>query len=505
MSRRGKVRLAVSLPIALVVLVLLGLRWQAQWNLSAYRKKLIASGEKLSLSEIAPEKTTQATNTAPFLKLASTLPPLWNNAPQAMRQIKPGVARVAWRQARCLERTDDSKPAVDVWPSFTELVRSNEPALREVLALLDAGGIEIVQDRSQPNFGEQSLLHNVVYLVVDSDASAMLALHEGRMQEAYGNLKSSGAILQLTAKDTTMIEQLVRYAIISMEVGDFWEALQAQCWTDEQLTQWQHQWGQASVFAAAEASLDLERLLGMSLFLQARSSRQGLEDMVGGGSGLKDGAEILNDFLLNPRTVPGELLTSFPRYWGWRWIWSYRDEREYLERMQSTIEITRDAQKRHAILSSLNDWKATAAYNPPKTGNFDLAGALTGNDQACVRQALCAQTEANMVECSIALERFYLAHHAYPFNLAKLVPEFVPAIPVDCMDGHDLRYRLNPDGAFLLYSVGEDRVDNGGDPTPNEGKPLGLFNGRDWVWPRPATAEELQAYEAEQSKPKKKL
>jgi hypothetical protein len=69
------------------------------------------------------------------------------------------------------------------------------------------------------------------------------------------------------------------------------------------------------------------------------------------------------------------------------------------------------------------------------------------------------------------------------------------------MDGHDLRYRLNPDGTYLLYSVGSDGVDNGGDPTPEEGKRPGFLNGRDWVWSRPATAEELQAYEAEQSKP----
>jgi hypothetical protein len=173
--------------------------------------------------------------------------------------------------------------------------------------------------------------------------------------------------------------------------------------------------------------------------------------------------------------------------------------------MQAIIEITRNARKRRSVLSSLNDWKASAARDPAKTRNFDLARALTSNDEAFLRLTLRAQTEANMVECAIALERFHLAHHAYPANLAKLVPDFVPAIPVDCMDGHDLRYRLNLDGTYLLYSVGDDGVDNGGDPTPKEGKNRGFFNGRDFVWPRPATAEELQAYEAEQSKPKKKL
>jgi len=50
--------------------------------------------------------------------------------------------------------------------------------------------------------------------------------------------------------------------------------------------------------------------------------------------------------------------------------------------------------------------------------------------------------------------------------------------------------------------VGEDGVDNAGDPTPIEGRKPGFRNGRDWVWPRPATAEEVLAYEDEQNKPK---
>jgi hypothetical protein len=103
------------------------------------------------------------------------------------------------------------------------------------------------------------------------------------------------------------------------------------------------------------------------------------------------------------------------------------------------------------------------------------------------------------VSADIGLERFRLAHHAYPPTLAALVPEFLKEVPVDGMDGHDLRYRLNPDGTYLLYSVGEDGVDNGGDPTPQKDKKMGFFNGIDLVWPRPATAEEVQADEAAQA------
>jgi hypothetical protein len=71
---------------------------------------------------------------------------------------------------------------------------------------------------------------------------------------------------------------------------------------------------------------------------------------------------------------------------------------------------------------------------------------------------------------------------------------------MDFMDGKPLHYRLKSEGGFLLYSVGEDGQDNGGDSTPpepvlpNNRSPL-WWKGRDAVWPMPATAEEIKEYE----------
>jgi len=70
------------------------------------------------------------------------------------------------------------------------------------------------------------------------------------------------------------------------------------------------------------------------------------------------------------------------------------------------------------------------------------------------------------------------------------------------MDGRELRYRPNADGGFLLYSVNEDGNDDGGDatmPKDRQGRPNlinGLINGRDMVWPVPATAQEAAEAEA---------
>jgi hypothetical protein len=500
MSKKRKVWVAVSLAVALVLLIPLGLRWKAQWQLSAYRKKLIAAGEKLTVEELAPRTDPWATNSALFLRLASRVQPFWQYQPTVMLPIKPGVSRVSWRQLQLLETEDPSKPATNIWPGLAAAMKTNEETLNELRSLVDAGGIEFIQDYSRAKLNDITYLIKVKQLVSDFMAGAMLALHQGQRQEALSYITSCGAISQLPARDPLMIDQLVRYACVSIAAGGCWEALQAGGWTDEQLAQLQHQWDQSDILAAAGSSLALERARAPMAFQAARASRQGMEDMLGGNSGLKNNAEIWNDFLLRASTGIKELITSYPRYYGWRWMWSYEDEERHLEFMQNAIEATRDTQKHHSILGFLKDRDEVSDLNSPVANKIDFLRLMTSDTKRFIGLALRAQTVANLVATAIALERFHLVHHTYPAELSELAPEYFPSVPVDPMDGHDIRYRLNPDGTYLLYSVGHDGVDDGGDPTPEKDKTKYFLNGRDWVWPRAAREEEVQAYEAEQSK-----
>jgi hypothetical protein len=504
MSRKRKIWIAVSVVVALILLIPLGQRWQAQWDLNTYRKKLIASGEKLTVEELAPKRNWQATNTALFLRLAPTLAPFGNFAPAAMHSIKPGVARVVWRQTRLMDGFGPDGARFDVWPLLTEAALKNEQTLVELQSLLDAGGIESVEDYSRPfAYNGFTYISAMKVLAIAFHARAMLALHQSRSREAFAYLKSCGAVSQLTAKDPLRIDQLVSYSCMAIAAGACWEALQAGGWTDDQLAQLQQQWDQSDLLATAALSLAMERARAAMELQAARASRQRLSDILEGDSGLKDNGEIWNDFFLHARNVPSDLLTTYPRYWGWKWIWSYQDEQRYLEFMQTMIDATRSAQKRQVVwLSPVTRTTVSTLEEPEASLNFDVVESMKDGIERFVLRAMREQTVQGIIRTAIALERYHLAHHGYPRALEDLVPHFLHEVPVDCMDGHDLRYRLNPDGTYLLYSVGDDGVDNGGDPTPEKGKGMYFLNGRDWVWPRPATDEEVQAYEAEQNKPK---
>ena len=79
------------------------------------------------------------------------------------------------------------------------------------------------------------------------------------------------------------------------------------------------------------------------------------------------------------------------------------------------------------------------------------------------------------------------------------MPEFIPKIPLDPVDGQPLRYRRNADGTFLLYSIGENGQDDGGNPgfpkyVQSSNYDWQNSEALDWVWPQPATEQEIQAY-----------
>jgi len=63
-------------------------------------------------------------------------------------------------------------------------------------------------------------------------------------------------------------------------------------------------------------------------------------------------------------------------------------------------------------------------------------------------------------------------------------------MPVDFMDGQPLRYRVEIDGTWRLYSVGLDGKDDGGDALPAQAwnSYKTIWDGSDAVWPRLASA-----------------
>ena len=70
-------------------------------------------------------------------------------------------------------------------------------------------------------------------------------------------------------------------------------------------------------------------------------------------------------------------------------------------------------------------------------------------------------TSLQLMRVAAALAIFRAEHHAYPAKLGELVPSLLEKPPVDLYNNKPLIYQRTDDG-YLLYSCGENGVDDGG-------------------------------------------
>ena len=76
------------------------------------------------------------------------------------------------------------------------------------------------------------------------------------------------------------------------------------------------------------------------------------------------------------------------------------------------------------------------------------------------------------VRVGLAIERYRLANGKLPENLAELVPAYLDAVPKDPFDGQELRYKRLEKG-YVVYSIGGDGSDDGGEERLPQGKRKG--------------------------------
>jgi hypothetical protein len=115
-----------------------------------------------------------------------------------------------------------------------------------------------------------------------------------------------------------------------------------------------------------------------------------------------------------------------------------------------------------------------------------FAGLLLPALAAPVEKCAYAQNAVSMARVAVALERYRLAHGAFPDSLDVLSPQFIQPIPHDIINGEPLQYERTGDKQFTLYSVGWNEKDDGGVVVFKKGETGGIdISKGDWVWRYP--------------------
>ena len=483
------------------------MRVQPESKVEAYKKFLRAQGEKLDIAELIPAPVPAASNSVDAVRGAFAMFGSGNvKIPDAMKMIAPGKAMIGWKQPEAV-----GSDFTNTWEDFAADIAANQPAIDLLHQVMERPKLDFQLDY-QKNF-DLPLPHLMQMKKASQKlaATAIFNLHGGDTGAATTNILTLLALVQKNEAEGVLISDLVRIAMTAIAEVPTWDLLQITNVTEAQLTALQKGWEQLDFIGGATNVFALERAWGIDTIEKARSSHEGYEKIFGLVSSMGMAATPTGSSWGWP--PDWEAITEKPRYAVaeimWRSSWSYTDELRTLKTEQIILEALRLMQtKRNEFykadydemvkkLSSLGIANAGGVFFralkiPDMSGMFGDWGLSSS-----VLKILRTETVCRIAATAIALKRFQLQHGQWPELLNELVPEFIVSIPIDPYDGKPLKYHPNTDGTYLLYSVAENGVDDGGSPTlPSESK--GMYwqyqKAHDWVWPQPATAEEIKAY-----------
>jgi hypothetical protein len=507
MSRRRKILIIAGIVLGVAILIPVIRHYQLRFAVANYVAELKAKGEPLELAQVIPLPVLPEQNSAPlFLKAAALLATnddvLNNNPPPAMREVAPGKAMIGWAQPEI--RSSD---ATNSWEEVKKALEQNGEALNLLVQMTNSSLFDFNLQYTQ-RF-EMRLTH----LSLEKKAAQRLAanaiydLRSGDANSAIKNIRAIFTLVNGTHDERTAISQLVRIAIAQIGFAATWELLQTPNLTEEQLGGLQIDCSHLEFIQAAQSVLPLEREGGENSLAKWRSSNTELQHYFDLQKQVQEamGNSSEENSTWNKMKMNGKIFL-------WRYWWSYSDELRSLKGYEVLMDTMRLADTNRFFqnaltaqdveLNQLGISQLRSSFDSIFSGQTDFHSMMSESIVTLggvVRKVMRVEVAKQMTITAIALKRYQLIHANYPADLNSLVPEFVPTVPLDPVDGQPLRYRPNSDGTFLLYSVGENGKDEGGDASLEKGITSLYYSWQnihalDWVWPQPATEQEIQAY-----------
>jgi hypothetical protein len=510
--RRHRARWLLPLLLLVPVAALVEERWRGHWELQSWKHDMAAKGEIFDAAQLWPPVTADSMEFSNQLAVAvKELPGRLNiyraNLSAIIVDGSGQTRRGSQESCPAINRQAVAQDETVTWQDLDALLQQSRPALQHLRELMKdpPAGIsynieQLLENDSPPNF--------VTYRVAAQtlQASAMNNLHRGNLESATQDLEALLSFGKLGENDPRLTGFMIRMAIIGMSVDVCWDALQADGWTEPQLAALQGKCLDITNFLsqlprALEAER-IERICRMNWF-RSHSYREVVARYQNryAGFGMKP----------SPKDIASPV--QFWRQWVfhpvWSFAWAEQEELKYLQDVQPEVAALREASGQPSWVSLKEETSANhEKYRAPVAArrfytklplaeSFDELTAGSKPQDTAYPYADYSKawfwTMRNlalheMVITAIAIKRYELKHGKDPVNLTALVPEFLAAVPPDLMDGQPLRHRLQPDGIFTVYYVGENAFDDGGAGAPGPvdsryGSPQ-PWTGQDWVWPQ---------------------
>jgi hypothetical protein len=509
MLRRCLVALAVL--VTLIALFYTGEAWRGKRAWENYRDKLVAEGMQMELKDYVPPPVPDDQNFAmtPFLA------PLFDFNPQP---LQPGQG--TWRDTNGMNRTTAFAQGVTVdhankvFPDFDQKLdfqfllhelqkQSNSSVPASAFASRADAAAEVLKQfvQYQPVLDELRVASHRPYSRFNIDyeaedpASILLPhlavlrrtetvltyqssaeLATGKPDAAFDDVELMIFLAKSIRTEPIVISHLIRIIALNQVVEAVREGLAGHLWSAGQLQKFQMQLEELTLLKDLEPCLNAERVaMGNETFELLRKSRP-------------------NYFSSQLGLGPG---TLFNVMWLFPTGWTYFEQLNYNQMLDDQVMAGYDSRAGvvHPRVIEAGQQKVQdllAVGRLPKIGNYRpsliwyhrlFASEMLPFTAGIIQKTACAQTAVAETALACALERYRIAHGKYPESIAALEPQFIASIPNDVITGGPLKYRLTDDGEIILYSVGWNETDDGGQIVMSkDGKTIDVTQG-DWVWP----------------------
>lgn len=308
---------------------------------------------------------------------------------------------------------------------------------------------------------------------------AIAELQNNQPEKALDDVKLA---LQLTDKIHTepfLISHLVRIAMLQITLQPVWEGLAEHQWSDAQLAALDSELAKVDFLADYKLSMRGEMGMQGGMFDYLRHHPEQLYNLSGNFGGDKH--------LPLPGRIVIHLIPSG---------WLYQNQLHCARPMVELYLPVADANQQTISPSKVKKVDAAVIAQTQRVSPYNVIERLLlpalGN---AARRFAYGQASVDLARTAIALERYRLAHGEYPESLDALAPQFIAKLPHDIIGGQPsqgsgsasqpLHYRRTSDGQFVLYSVGWNETDDGGEVGLTKNGNVDINTG-DWVWRYPA-------------------
>ena len=281
-------------------------------------------------------------------------------------------------------------------------------------------------------------------------------LEAGQGELALADEKLFLKVTDCVRQQPFLISHLVRIAMMAINLEPIYAGLSQHRWSDAQLNELELALSQEDFLADFEFSMKGEKVFAIQSIEKQKITREMIS--------YSDLGTVTNSLRLAPRGFFDQSELNFAQM----------HEQVILPLVDTTNHLVFPDKLRQTLAAVESQMKHYSLYKVQ--AQMVLPAIAAG-----VKNFATIQAQVDLARVACTLERFRLANGNYPETLGALEPQFIAQLPHDILNGQPLHYRRTDDGKFVLYSVGWNEKDDGGQVVLTKSGRVDREKG-DWVW-----------------------